>query len=57
MLLFILRVVVSIASLYEFENSATVGDVIKLAGGLLPYADVESINMAKPSDCREIIST
>ena len=33
--------------LYELENSATVGDVIKLAGGLLPYADVESINMAK----------
>ena len=34
--------------LYELESSATVGDVIKLAGGLLPYADVESINMAKP---------
>lgn len=33
--------------LYELESSATVGDVIKLAGGLLPYADVESINMAK----------
>ena len=33
--------------LYELEGSATVGDVIKLAGGLLPYADVESINMAK----------
>ena len=34
--------------LYELEGSATVGDVVKLAGGLLPYADVESINMAKP---------
>jgi len=33
--------------LYELESSATVGDVIKLSGGLLPYADVESINMAK----------
>ena len=33
--------------LYEFESSATVGDVVKLAGGLLPYADVESVNMAK----------
>ena len=33
--------------LYELESAATVGDVIKLAGGLLPYADVESINMAK----------
>lgn len=33
--------------LYELDSSATVGDVIKLAGGLLPYADVESINMAK----------
>ena len=34
--------------LYELESSSTVGDVIKVAGGLLPYADVESINMAKP---------
>ena len=34
--------------LYELESSATVGDIVKLAGGLLPYADVESINMAKP---------
>lgn len=34
--------------LYELESSATVGDVVKFAGGLLPYADVESINMAKP---------
>lgn len=33
--------------LYEFESSATVGDVVQLAGGLLPYADVESVNMAK----------
>ena len=32
--------------LYELESFATVGDVIKLAGGLLPYADVESINPA-----------
>ena len=29
---------------YELESTATVGDVIKLEGGLLPYADVESIN-------------
>ena len=35
--------------LYELENSATVGDVVKLAGGLLPHADVESVNMAKAS--------
>ena len=34
--------------LYELEGSVTIGDVVKLAGGLLPYADVESINMAKP---------
>ena len=34
--------------LYEYENSATYGDMVKLAGGLLPYADVESLNMAKP---------
>ena len=34
--------------LYEYENSATYGDMVKLAGGLLPYADVESVNMAKP---------
>ena len=31
--------------LYELESSATVGDIVKLAGGLLPYADVESINI------------
>ena len=31
-----------------YESSATVGDVVQLAGGLLPYADVESVNMAKP---------
>lgn len=34
--------------LYEYENSATYGDMVKLAGGLLPYADIESVNMAKP---------
>ena len=33
--------------LYELDSSATVGDVIKLAGVLLPYDDVESINKSK----------
>lgn len=32
--------------LYEILTNSSVGDVIKVAGGVLPYGDIESINMA-----------
>ena len=34
--------------LYELQSPATVKSAIEASKGLLPYADVESINMAKP---------
>ena len=33
--------------LYKLSSVSTVGDVIKGAGGVLPYADVEAINLAE----------
>ena len=33
--------------LYKLSSVSTVGDVIKGAGGALPYADVETINLAE----------
>lgn len=33
--------------LYKVASSSTIGDVIKGAGGALPYGDVESINLAE----------
>ena len=33
--------------LYKVASSSTIGDVIKGAGGVLPYGDVESINLAE----------
>lgn len=33
--------------LYKLSSVSTVGDVIKGAGGTLPYADVEAINLAE----------
>ena len=33
--------------LYKLSSVSTVGDVIKGAGGALPYADVEAINLAE----------
>ena len=33
--------------LYKLSSVSTVGDVIKGAGGALPYGDVESINLAE----------
>lgn len=38
---------VATPGLYEIEENATVGNLIALAGGLLPYADVDSLNMAE----------
>ena len=32
--------------LYKVPQQSSIGDVIKIAGGVLPYGDVESINMA-----------
>ena len=33
--------------LYKVVSSSTIGDVIKWAGGALPYGDLESINLAE----------
>ena len=33
--------------LYKVPSRSTIGDVIKEAGGVLPYGDVESINLAE----------
>ena len=33
--------------LYKVASSSTIGDVIKGAGGALPYGDIESINLAE----------
>lgn len=33
--------------LYKVASRSTIGDVIKGAGGVLPYGDVESINLAE----------
>ena len=33
--------------LYKVSSSSTIGDVIKGAGGALPYGDIESINLAE----------
>lgn len=34
--------------LYEVMEGATIGDVIQMSGGFLPYAGVESLNLAEP---------
>lgn len=33
--------------LYKVPSRSTIGDVIKKAGGVLPYGDIESINLAE----------
>lgn len=36
--------------LYEIEEDATIGDVIQLSGGFLPYAAVERLNLAQMAE-------
>ena len=36
--------------LYEVQDGATWGDVIKLSGGFLPYAAVDTLNLAEPAE-------
>lgn len=36
--------------LYEVQDGATWGDVIKLSGGFLPYAVTDTLNLAEPAE-------